>query len=187
MRAFFKKRCFLAFLMLPVILGLSGPHLLAEERGLLADYPPAGIILFARNIKEPAQLADFITSLREVVPGVKLVVDQEGGRVARLRPPHWPVLPAAGTLGSAEAAYEHGLALGSTCKAAGFDVVTAPVLVAGADETEAPEFRAMWRGHARAPGVEARIVGTIALGLMAVGRGGDAEAQAVWEKRRREA
>ncbi len=166
MRAFFKKRCFLAFLMLPVILGLSGPRLLAEERGLLADYPPTGIILFARNIEEPAQLADFIASIREVVPGAKLVVDQEGGRVARLRPPHWPVLPAAGTLGSAEAAYEHGLALGSTCNAAGFDVVTAPVLdvsVPGADLVIGD--RAI-SGDAR---TVAALGGKIAEGILAAG------------------
>ncbi len=70
-------------------------------------------------------------------------------------------------------------------RATGRDVLTAPVLTV--EEGEAPDIAAVWRGEARAPAVEARVVATIALGLMAVRRGGDAEAHAVWEKRRREA
>ncbi len=56
------------------------------------------------------------------------MVDQEGGRVARLKPPHWPALPAAGTLRTAAAAYAHGRALGVLVKAAGFSCTAAPVL-----------------------------------------------------------
>jgi len=152
--------------MLPVILGLSGPHLTPDERRLLADYPPAGVILFARNIEEPAQLADLVASIRGAVPGVKLVVDQEGGRVARLRPPHWAALPAAGRLTSADAAYAHGLALGQMCRAAGFDVVTAPVLdlaLPGADQVIGD--RAIC-GDAKTVAV---LGGQIAAGILAAG------------------
>ena len=99
--------------MKPVILGISGPHLLAEERALLRAHRPRGVILFSRNIEDKQQLSDLTTELRAALPpGAVLMVDQEGGRVARLRPPHWPALPAAGTLKTPEAAYAHGLALG---------------------------------------------------------------------------
>ena len=56
------------------------------------------------------------------------MVDQEGGRVARLKSPHWPELPPAASLQTAEAAFGHGAALGAMVREAGFDIVTAPVL-----------------------------------------------------------
>jgi beta-N-acetylhexosaminidase len=113
----------------PVILGVSGLRLLAEERALLRAHRPRGVILFGRNIENPSQLAELTAELCEALPqGAVLMVDQEGGRVARLRPPHWPPLGAAGELKTPEAAYVHGLALGAMVKSAGFDVVAAPVL-----------------------------------------------------------
>ncbi len=115
--------------MKPAILGISGLHLLAEERALLRAHRPRGVILFSRNIQDKQQLSELTAQLREALPpGAVLMVDQGGGRVARLRPPHWPALPAAGTLKTPEAAYAHGLALGEMVKAAGFDVAAAPVL-----------------------------------------------------------
>ncbi len=56
------------------------------------------------------------------------MVDQEGGRVARLRPPHWRAHPPAAALGSLRAAWLTGALIGLDCAAAGFDVVAAPVL-----------------------------------------------------------
>jgi beta-N-acetylhexosaminidase len=56
------------------------------------------------------------------------MVDQEGGRVARLKPPHWPALPATATLITAEEAFAHGRSLGAMVREAGFDVAAAPVL-----------------------------------------------------------
>jgi beta-N-acetylhexosaminidase len=113
----------------PVILGISGPALEPDERALFRAHPHRGVILFARNIKDPSQLADLIAEIRFVLPpGAVLMVDQEGGRVARLKPPHWPSLPAAGTLRDGAEAYAHGRALGAMVKAAGFDVAAAPVL-----------------------------------------------------------
>jgi beta-N-acetylhexosaminidase len=97
------------------------------------------VILFARNVTTPAALAALVSALREVLPReAVLMVDQEGGRVARLRPPHWRAHPPALRLGQAgEAACRASAALlGLECRAAGFDVVAAPVLdvpVAGAD------------------------------------------------------
>lgn len=96
---------------------------------MFARLPPSGVILFGRNIKNQTQLAELTTSLRRVLaPDAKLVVDQEGGRVARLRGPRWPDVPAAAALETPEAAYAQGRALGAMARAAGFDVVTAPVL-----------------------------------------------------------
>ncbi len=115
--------------MKPVILGISGLSLLPEERALFRKHRPRGVILFGRNIQDPVQLAELVADLREALPtGAVLMVDQEGGRVARLRPPHWPALGAAGELKTAEAAFAHGRALGAMVKAAGFDVAAAPVL-----------------------------------------------------------
>ncbi len=96
---------------------------------MLRDHAPRGIILFSRNIENPTQLAELATQLRaNLPPGAVLVVDQEGGRVARLRPPHWPALPAAATLKTPAEAFAHGRALGAMVREAGFDAAAAPVL-----------------------------------------------------------
>lgn len=96
---------------------------------MLRAHGPRGVILFSRNIQDPSQLFDLISDLRSALPpGAVLMVDQEGGRVARLRPPHWSALPAAATLTTPEAAYAHGRAVGAMVRAAGFDITTAPVL-----------------------------------------------------------
>jgi len=115
--------------MKPVILGISGLALTVDETALLRAHAPRGIILFSRNIEDPTQLADLTTQLRAALPpGAVLMVDQEGGRVARLKPPHWPALPTAATLKTPAEAFEHGRALGAMVRAAGFDVAAAPVL-----------------------------------------------------------
>jgi beta-N-acetylhexosaminidase len=113
----------------PVILGIAGPALTADERHLLRDHAPRGVILFSRNIESPSQLFDLNADIKSLLPAEAiLMVDQEGGRVARLRPPHWPALPAAGTLQTPDRAYAHGRALGAMVKAAGFTMTAAPVL-----------------------------------------------------------
>jgi beta-N-acetylhexosaminidase len=109
-----------------------------DEAALFHRRPPAGVILFARNIADPPQLALLTEALRAALPpDAVLVVDQEGGRVARLRPPHWAAHPAAGDVGALykrrekhglRAAWLHGAAIGAECSAAGFDMVAAPVL-----------------------------------------------------------
>lgn len=115
--------------MKPVILGVAGLALAAQERALLRAHRPRGVILFARNIQDPVQLADLVGELRAALPaGAVLMVDQEGGRVARLRAPHWPELPPAGALRTPGEAFAHGRALGAMVRAAGFDVTAAPVL-----------------------------------------------------------
>jgi beta-N-acetylhexosaminidase len=82
--------------MTPAIFGLSGPVLTADERAFFRDCDPAGYILFGRNIVDPAQLRALTDDLRSIHGRDRLLVsmDQEGGRVARLRPPHWAGYPA---------------------------------------------------------------------------------------------
>ena len=131
---------------LAAIVGVAGAVLDEAEMRLIADHPPLGVILFKRNIVSPTQLAELVRDLRRILPaGALLMVDQEGGRVARLRPPHWRAHPTAASLGvlyrrdpeaGCRAAFLTGALIGSDCGGAGFDVVCAPVLdraVAGAD------------------------------------------------------
>ena len=124
--------------MKAAIVGIDGPELAPGEAALLRTYSPAGVILFARNIGGLAPLARLVGDLREVMhPDAVLVIDQEGGRVARLGPPDWPAHPAAATIGALYAgrphdavklAYVTGALIGLDCQEAGFDVVCAPVL-----------------------------------------------------------
>jgi len=160
----------------PVILGVSGAALSAEEAALFRAGQPAGIILFGRNVVDPAQLSRLIADLRAVLPEqAVLMVDQEGGRVARLRPPHWAAHPAAGAIAALHernpeaaerAAWLHGAAIGAECRAAGFDVVAAPVLdlvVAGQDKVVGD------RSFGSDPGVVAQLGLAMAHGLEAGG------------------
>jgi len=113
------------------IIGLAGPALTAEELALFRATPPLGAILFARNIDHPAQLRALTAQLRELLgTAAPILVDQEGGRVARLRPPHWPAFPPAARFAHlpVEAARANAALLGLTCRAEGFDVACAPVL-----------------------------------------------------------
>lgn len=72
------------------IFGTAGPRLLAEEAAFFRDYDPFGFILFARNVENPDQLRRLTSDLRECVGrDAPILIDQEGGRVQRLRAPHW--------------------------------------------------------------------------------------------------
>ncbi len=76
------------------IFGFSGLELTADEKDFFADAQPAGFILFRRNIDNPEQVKVLTASLRAVVRHEPMIlIDQEGGRVRRLRPPHWPDYP----------------------------------------------------------------------------------------------
>lgn len=75
---------------LACIFSLSGLVLTAREEALFREADPFGFILFARNCENPAQLAALTRSLKEVVGrDCPVLIDQEGGRVQRLKPPHW--------------------------------------------------------------------------------------------------
>ena len=84
------------------ITGVSGLELTAEERAFLRAERPWGFILFKRNIDNPAQVARLVEELRGSTGDLDAVVliDQEGGRVQRLGPPHWPVYPPGAVFGT---------------------------------------------------------------------------------------
>jgi beta-N-acetylhexosaminidase len=84
------------------ITGLSGPELSAEEREFIRSERPWGFILFKRNIEIPAQVIRLIRESRSALgePGAPVLIDQEGGRVQRFGPPHWPAYPAGAVFGA---------------------------------------------------------------------------------------
>jgi beta-N-acetylhexosaminidase len=76
------------------ITGIAGLSPTPDERAFLRECDPWGLILFARNVKDPQQVAELTRSLRDVLGrDAPIFVDQEGGRVQRLGPPHWPAYP----------------------------------------------------------------------------------------------
>lgn len=85
-----------------MILGCAGKELTPDEIRFYGDERPWGFILFARNIGEPAQIADLVASMRQSVGRLDapVFIDQEGGRVQRLRPPVAPNYPAGAALGA---------------------------------------------------------------------------------------
>ena len=80
-----------------IIFGCSGTVLSDEERGFFADADPLGFILFQRNCDNPEQVRALVASLRDALhrSDAPVLIDQEGGRVQRLKPPHWRDAPAA--------------------------------------------------------------------------------------------
>jgi len=84
------------------ITGIAGLELTADERAFLRAERPWGFILFKRNIDNPAQVSVLVEELRETIGdlGAPVLIDQEGGRVQRLGPPHWPVYPPGAVFGT---------------------------------------------------------------------------------------
>ncbi|WP_027550783.1 beta-N-acetylhexosaminidase [Bradyrhizobium sp. Cp5.3] len=95
------------------ITGVSGTELTAAEREFIRGERPWGFILFKRNIDNPAQVASLVGELRDIAgaPEAPVLIDQEGGRVQRLGPPHWPVYPPGAVF---SALYDTDSALGLT-------------------------------------------------------------------------
>src|SRR5665811_1933829 len=82
------------------ITGLAGLTLAANERGFIREAQPWGLIIFKRNVSTPTQVTELIRSFRDAVGReAPVLVDQEGGRVQRLGPPHWPVYPPGAVYG----------------------------------------------------------------------------------------
>ena len=83
---------------LAAVFGCSGTTLTEAERSLFGDANPFGFILFARNCESPDQVRVLVDDFRECVgrENAPVLIDQEGGRVARLKPPHWRAAPATG-------------------------------------------------------------------------------------------
>jgi beta-N-acetylhexosaminidase len=84
------------------ITGVSGTTLSDEERAFVRAERPWGFILFKRNVENPGQVALLVEELRNCAGrgDAPVLIDQEGGRVQRLGPPHWPVYPAGSLFGT---------------------------------------------------------------------------------------
>lgn len=87
---------------LAAIFGCAGTRLEPSERLFFANADPAGFILFGRNIESPEQVSGLVEELRDSVgrEDALVLIDQEGGRVARLKPPHWRAAPPQGVFAS---------------------------------------------------------------------------------------
>ena len=118
------------------IFGLSGPDLSPQEAAFFREADPWGFILFARNVADPAQLSRLTASLRESVGrNAPVLIDQEGGRVQRLGPPHWRLwrdvlhlFDGADEAQAIEAARLRYRIIADELRAVGIDVNCAPVL-----------------------------------------------------------
>jgi beta-N-acetylhexosaminidase len=130
-----------------VIFGCSGQTLEAEERAFFEDVRPWGFILFARNIRDRVQVCELVEALRATVGAADapVLIDQEGGRVARLKAPNWRERPPAARFGeifaveseaAKEAVYLHARLIAHDLSDLGINVDCMPVLdvpVSGAD------------------------------------------------------
>lgn len=123
------------------VFGCSGPHLTADEAAFYREADPFGFILFARNVESPAQVAALCADLRAAVGrNAPILIDQEGGRVQRLRGPHWRewTPPLDAVLAAGDRAV-HAMTLRNTLialelRALGIDANCAPVAdIAGPD------------------------------------------------------
>lgn len=125
--------------MKPVVLSLSGLTITADERTLFRSAGPIGFILFGRNIADRPQLLALTDELRALSgrDDLPILIDQEGGRVQRMRAPGWPAYPAPARFGelwvvnpslAQEAARANALALGSDLAEVGITVNCLPVL-----------------------------------------------------------
>src|SRR5229473_8415775 len=112
------------------ITGVSGPELSAAEREFIRVDRPCGFILFKRNIETPTQVISLVQELRRAVgdAGAPVLIDQEGGRVQRLGPPHWPIYPPGAAFG---ALYDIDPALGLTAARLSSRLIAADLIALG--------------------------------------------------------
>lgn len=132
--------------MKPVIYGLSGHVLTVDERDFFRDADPLGYILFGRNCGDRAQMRALTDSLRDLSgrDDLPILIDQEGGRVSRMKPPEWPAFPTGPAFdrlydlapsSAIAAAQANGQALGMMLAEVGVNVNCAPLLDVRQPET----------------------------------------------------
>ncbi len=157
------------------IYGCSGHALTAEERRFFREADPWGFIVFKRNVNDPAQLAALTSEMREAVGRqAPILIDQEGGRVQRMGPPHWPKYPPGAAylqatndpFAARELARLSGRLMAHDLKAVGIDVDCAPVLdvpTPGAHDIIGD------RAYGRDPATVTQLGRAVAEGLLAGG------------------
>lgn len=154
-----------------MVLGCSAEALTAFERGFFAAADPVGFILFRRNCSSPDQVGDLVRALRETVgrDDAPVLIDQEGGRVARLRPPHWRLYPSAARVASLPDSLAERTAglvarlIADDLSRLGITVDCSPVLdlpVSGADPVIGD------RAYGSEPGRVARLARAVCNGLL---------------------
>jgi beta-N-acetylhexosaminidase len=159
-----------------LIVGLSGPTLNVAEQSFLRAAQPFGLILFKRNVENPQNVQRLTSDFRDAVGwNAPVLVDQEGGRVQRLGPPHWPAYPAAAVYGriydvdhakGLEAARTGARLMASDLVPLGIDVDCLPVAdvpVPGSDGVIGD------RAYGSEPGKVAALAGAAADGLLDAG------------------
>jgi beta-N-acetylhexosaminidase len=156
------------------ITGLSGPDISADERAFLRAAAPWGLILFKRNVRSPRQVMGLVGEFRSVIgrADAPVLIDQEGGRVQRLGPPHWPAYPPGAAYGrlfdrdpalGLAAARLGGRLIAADLAALGITIDCLPVAdlpVAGANAVIGD------RAFGTTPAKVAALAGAIAQGLM---------------------
>jgi len=159
-----------------IILGLSGLTLSAAERAFVREAQPWGLIIFKRNVSTPAQIFELINLFRDIVGReAPVLVDQEGGRVQRLGPPHWPVYPPGARY---SALYDREKSLGLAAARLAGHLIAADLNVVGIDvdclpiadvPVEGGDPVIGDRAYGTEPGKVAAIAAAIAQGLQAGG------------------
>ena len=155
------------------ITGVSGTRLTPDERAFFREALPWGLVLFRRNIEAPEQVKNLVADFRGIVgDAAAVLVDQEGGRVQRLGPPHWPSYPAGAVYGriydrepqfALRVAQAGARLMAADLGLLGIDVDCLPladIRTAGADNVIGD------RAYGEAPGKVAAIAGAVAAGLL---------------------
>jgi beta-N-acetylhexosaminidase len=118
------------------ITGVSGLTLTAKERAFVRDAAPWGLIVFRRNVNDRGQLHRLVDSFREAAGGpAPVLVDQEGGRVQRLAPPHWPAYPPGAAYGRL---FDRDRAAGLAAARLGARLIAADLTAVGIDVDTLP-------------------------------------------------
>ena len=157
------------------ITALSGPELTADEAAALRAIRPCGVILFGRNVVDPDQVRRLTEAVRDAVASdhLMLLIDQEGGRVQRLKPPHWRALPAGAQYSAlyahdpvraVEAAELVARLMAEDLRAVGLNTDCTPVL-----DLPVPGSHAIIgdRAFGEAPGQVVALGGAVARGMIA--------------------
>src|SRR5262245_28773473 len=159
-----------------LITDAAGLALSADERAFFRDADPWGFIIFRRNVEAPDQLRALTDSMRESVGrNAPILVDQEGGRVQRLGPPHWPKYPPGAVYGALydrdqkaglRAARLGARLIANDLRAVGIDVDCLPLADVPVSEADPVIGN---RAYGMTPGQVAAIGAAVAEGLLAGG------------------
>ncbi len=157
---------------LAAIFGCAGPELSADEAAFFRDADPFGFILFARNVEDPAQLRRLTADLRAAVGrDAPVLIDQEGGRVQRMRAPHWrewapPLDTVAQARDPVRAMWVRSRIIAHELRGVGVDANCAPCADIAGDQTH-PFLKN--RCYGTDPAVISEVSAAVALGHLAGG------------------